>query len=124
MMLRLKVLVLLAGCSIASPSLGADCPNPFPNWATATATPERVPQMMNTIRLEGDRLVWNGQKVSEASAREYLGLIANRMNPQPLTILTYSARTSCKSVRRARLLIDEVLQCKAGECLEVADTTE
>ena len=74
---------------------------------------------MNTIRLDGEQLLWNGRASSEADVREFLAIIANDMNPRPLTVLSYSARTSGKRVQRIRALVHAIVQCKPGDCLEV-----
>lgn len=122
----LKPTLLLAcvtatGCATAS--LASSCPAPLLNWSTATAAPERVRQQMNILRVNGDRLLWNGEEASEGDIREYLGIISRLMNPQPLMILSYSRETPCERVQRARSLIQEVVQCKPGECLEVLAST-
>jgi DNA-binding CsgD family transcriptional regulator len=93
-------------------------PGPSANWSVARAVPERVPQAMNNLRLDGNRLLWNGQQVSEAVVREFLGLL-NQMTPQPLMILSYSAQTPPERIQRARLLIEDVIRCRPSDCLEI-----
>lgn len=114
-MARAKLFLAFLATSFAAPSLAAGGPGPLPNWSTATSAPERV---VNILRADGDHLLWNGQEASESNIREFLGIVA-RMNPQPLMILSYSARTPPERIQRARLLIDEVIECTPATCLEV-----
>jgi DNA-binding CsgD family transcriptional regulator len=110
--------LVIATAMLTSLASGATEPGPLPHWSTATAAPDRGPRAMNTIRVEGDQLLWNGGETSAASARDLLGIV-NQMNPQPLVVLSYSAQTPPERVHRARLLIDEEIQCKPSECLEI-----
>lgn len=113
------LVVCCATQSIANSNHG-----PSPNWSTATAVPEPVPQQMNILHLDGDRLVWNGKETSEAIVRSFLDVTAKEMNPQPLLILSYSARTPRERVQRARLLVDEVVRCNPRKCLEVTGSSQ
>ena len=115
---RAKFFLAVVATSCATPSIATSGPQPLPNWSTATAVPERVPQQMNILRLDGDRLLWNDQETSETHIREFLSII-DQMNPQPLMILAYSAQTPHQRIKWARSLIQEVIRCKPGECLEV-----
>ena len=118
-MRRARFFLIAVGASCAIPSHANGGSGPSPNWSTATAVPEHVPQQMNILRLDGARLLWNGMPTSETNVREYLALIVNHMNPQPLIILSYSAQTPQARIERARLLVDEIIQCTPSECLEV-----
>ena len=106
---------LLTGSGSYSSPL--NCPHPSAHWSAAAAVPADVRQL-NILRLEDGRLLWNGTDVSENHVRQYLGIV-NSMHPQPLMVLIYGEHTSCESIERARSLIDEVLQCQPGQCLEV-----
>ena len=98
------------------------CTTPPAHWQRATAAPSaQAPALVfNTVHLAADgRTLWNGLELPETYVRQYLGIVKT-MKPLPLTVLTYSGKTSCASIEGARALIDEVIQCKqAGECLEV-----
>ena len=96
------------------------CPGALAHWELAAAVPAHVPQMKNVLRVMDDgRLEWNGSdNVTKDNVRQYLEIITT-MGPQPLMVLTYGAKAPCNEVTRARALIEEVLQCEAGECLEV-----
>ncbi len=94
---------------------GGTEPETLPNWSTAMAAPQGV---SNTVRLDGNRLLWNGAETSEARVREFLGIV-NQMNPQPLIVLSYDAQTPPARVRRARLLIEEAIRCNPSRCLEI-----
>lgn len=114
-----KFLLALLAASCATQSFAGSQPGPLPNWGTAASVPESVPQQMNILRLDGDRLLWNGRETSETDIRAFLRFIENEMSPQPLVVLSYSARTPSERVQRARLLVDEVIRCEPAECLEV-----
>lgn len=96
---------------------------PSANWSTAKAVPDRLSQQRNILHLDGNRLLWNGDQISETAGREFLGVTAT-MNPQPLLVLTYSARTPRERVQRARSLVDEVVGCNLRKCLEVSDSSQ
>ena len=114
----LIVSLIIATAVLAWVASGPTEPGPLPNWSTATAAPERVSQPTNTIRLDGNRLLWNDRETSEATIRQFLRIVA-RMNPQPLMVLSYSAQTPPKRLQRARALIEVVIQCTPGNCLEI-----
>jgi hypothetical protein len=78
---------------------------------------------MNIIRLDGNRLLWNGNDVPEANVRAFLDVTA-KMSPQPLVVLSYSARTPRERVQRARLLVDELVRCNPRKCLEVTASSQ
>jgi hypothetical protein len=107
---------LALGC--APQSFASSNHGPSPNWSMATAIPDDARQQTNILRLDGDRFLWNGREVAEASVRAFLDVTAT-MNPQPLLVLTHSARTPSERVRRARLLVDEAVRCTPAKCLEV-----
>jgi DNA-binding CsgD family transcriptional regulator len=110
--------LIITAAMLAWAGGGAE-PGPLPNWSAGRAAAQSGPRPVNIIRLEGDRLVWNGSENSEGSVREYLGLV-KQMSPRPLTVLSYSPQTSGERVHRARLLIDGVIGCTPGDCLEIA----
>jgi hypothetical protein len=116
---KAKFLLSLLAIGCVTPSVVSSASEPLQNWSTATALPKRVPQQMNILRLDGDRLLWNGKEVSETHLLQFLRMIAEEMNPQPLTVLTYSRPTPRGHIQRARLLVHNVIQCTPGECLEV-----
>lgn len=109
--------LILATAMLAWVASGDTKPGPLPNWSTATTAIGRPPPT-NTVRLDGNRFLWNGEVTSEANIRLFLGAVV-QLHPQPLLILSYSAQTSPKRVQRARLLIEEVVQCSPDTCLEV-----
>lgn len=112
---RATVLLALLAIGLAAPSAAFGGPGPLPSWSTATAAPKGV---VNILRVDGDRLLWNGREASESHIREFLGIVT-QMNPQPLMILSYSAQTPHERIQRARLLVDEAIQCTPAACLEV-----
>lgn len=91
---------------------------PLPNWSLQAALPKAIPQQSNRIYLTGNRLMWNGNEVSEANIRTFLPVV-DQMNPQPLTILSYGSQVAPGRVQRTRLLVDSLLHCKPAVCLEV-----
>lgn len=93
-------------------------PGPLPNWSTATVAPAPIAQPINTLRLDDNRLLWNGKEMSEATIRQFLGVVA-QLSPKPLMVLSYSSQTPPKHVQRARLLIEDVIECTPSICLEV-----
>ncbi|MGZ2412035.1 DNA-binding CsgD family transcriptional regulator [Sphingomonas sp. F9_3S_D5_B_2] len=95
-----------------------DPSGPLPNWSLQKTLPEVAARQSNRIHLSGNRLTWNGEEVSEANVRTYLGVVT-QMNPQPLTILSYGSQVAPGRVARTRELIDGVLHCKSATCLEV-----
>lgn len=111
--------LIIAAAMLTWVASGSAEPGPLPNWSTAKTAAEGATQPTNTVQLDGNSLLWNGEETSEATIQEYLR-ITKKMNPQPLLILSYSAHTPRKRVHRIRLLIDETIQCKPGKCLEIA----
>lgn len=122
MLETLLLVASLAAATNGAPSPDAPrCGRTLPHWVAAEAPLGRTRQVKNTIRLEDDRLSWNGVALTEPMARQYLEMV-ERLRPQPRTILAYAARTSCESVQRTRSLIQNVLQCRPGECIEVVSS--
>jgi DNA-binding CsgD family transcriptional regulator len=111
--------LIFAAAMLVWDASGSAEPGPLPNWGTATMASAGAKEPTNTVRLDGNRLLWNGVATSEATIREYLG-ITKQMTPQPVLILSYNAQTSNKRVHRIRLLIDEAIRCQPGKCLEIA----
>lgn len=94
-------------------------PGPLPNWSTATVAPERgTTKPSNSIRLDGGRLLWNGEEATEPMILIFLDA-TTQINEQPLIIFSYSAQTSSKRVQRARLMIDKAIECAPSDCLEI-----
>lgn len=91
---------------------------PLPNWSLQTALPGKLPQQSNRIYLSGNRLLWNGDEVSEANIRTFL-TVETQMSPQPLTILSYGPQVPRGRLQRTRQLIEDVLHCRPATCLEV-----
>ncbi len=115
--------LIIATAMLTWVASGSTEPGPLPNWSTAAAAPKGAPEPTNTVRLDGNRLLWNGKETSEANIRQFLAL-TEQMNPQPRLILSYSAQTPLKRVQRTRLLIDEVVRCKPAKCLEITASPE
>ena len=111
--MRKTIFLALVSAWCAAPGLAS-----APAWSRAAAVPTRAGPL-NVLRLEGDRLLWNGQAVSEATVRQFLGVVATHMSPQPLTVLSYGATTSPEQVRQARSLVDKAVACTPRTCLEV-----
>jgi len=109
----------LAATNDASLSVAPRCGSPPPNWVAAASPLARTQRVKNTIRLQDGRLSWNGDPLTETLARQFLELVNHLPNPQPLTVLNYSAQTPCEDVQRTRSLIQSVIQCGPGECLEM-----
>ena len=91
---------------------------PLPNWSLGQARPEASPKPHNEVRLDGNRLFWNGQEASEPHIRSYLTVI-KQLNPEPLTILSYGAEVPPERIERVRALIDGALNCEPATCFEV-----
>ena len=115
------IMSLIAIAILTSWASGGAEVGPLPNWTVATALPEGASQPMNTLRVDGDRLLWNGGETSAAAVREMLGVVS-QMNPQPLLVLSYSPQTPPERVHRTRLLIEDVLRCQPGECREITNS--
>lgn len=111
-------LVIFAVLLTATPAPTAEL-GPLPNWSLAAAFPGGLSQQRNEIHLDGNRLLWNGNEASEASVRAFLAIVEQHMDPQPLTILSYSAQVAPQRIQHMRLLIDGALNCKPATCLEV-----
>lgn len=119
----LAVSLILATAMLTWVSSKGTEPGPLPNWNIAARGVGRYARATNGVRLEGNRLLWNGAETSEATVRQYLG-ITKQMSPQPLLVLSYSAQASPERVQRVRLLVDEVLQCKPDRCLEITPSAK
>ncbi len=75
------IMSLIAAAAVLSwVASGVTEPGPLPNWSTATAAPERIPEQLNTLRLDGNSLLWNGRNTSEATIREFLRIV-NGISP-------------------------------------------
>ena len=110
-------LVIMIAMFAAVPSQTA-ASGPLPNWSLQAALPTQLSQPPNRIHLTGNRLLWNGNEVSEADVRAFLAVVA-KMSPQPLTILSYGPQVVPGRTQHLRELIDGVLHCKPATCLEV-----
>lgn len=118
---RFFLAALALGC--ATQSIASSNHGPVANWSRATAVPDDARQQTNILRLDGDRFLWNGREVVEADVRAFLDVTA-KMSPQPLLVLSHSARTPRERIQRAKLLVDETVGCSAGKCLEVTLRSE
>ena len=98
-------------------------PGPLPNWSTQPVASLGSSQAMNSVSLDGDRLLWNGGEASERNIRHFLA-VTKQLSPQPLLALSYSAETSAVTVHRIRLLIDEIVRCEPSTCLEITTQPE
>ena len=111
--------VILIAMLAATPSQTA-ASGPLPNWSVQAALPGKLSGQSNRISLTGNRMLWNGEEVSEANIRTYLGIVT-QMSPQPLTILSHGPQVPPGRIQRTRRLIDDALYCKPATCLEVTD---
>jgi DNA-binding CsgD family transcriptional regulator len=93
-------------------------PGPLPNWSFGQARPEASSKPHNEVRLDGNRLLWNGQEASESHIRSFLSVI-KQLDPQPPTILSYGAGVPPERIQRVRALMDEALDCEPATCFEV-----
>ena len=93
-------------------------PGPLPNWSLGETRPEASSRPHNEVRLDGNRLLWNGQEASESHIRNYLSVI-KQLDPQPPTILSYEAGVPVERIERVRTLIDATLNCAPATCFEV-----
>jgi DNA-binding CsgD family transcriptional regulator len=113
------LLVVVIGMLATTPSETA-ASGPLPNWSLQAALPGKLSRQSNRIYLSGNRLLWNGEEVSEANIRTFLS-VETQMNPQPLTILSYGSQVPGGRIQRTHQLIDGVLHCKPATCLEVTN---
>jgi DNA-binding CsgD family transcriptional regulator len=65
--------LFIATAMLAWVASGDTNPGPLPNWSTATTAPGNTIQ--NTVRLDGNRLLWNGEEKSEEMVRLFLGAV-------------------------------------------------
>jgi hypothetical protein len=86
--------------------------------AAAPATSES--RLVNVLVVQSDgHLRWNGSSVTEAQAREYLGLLP-QMVANWLMVLTLDRGADCNTVSRTRKMMDSVLSCNQSNCAEVS----
>jgi DNA-binding CsgD family transcriptional regulator len=93
-------------------------PGPLPNWSLGQARPEASSRPHNEVRLDGNRLLWNGQEASASHVRSFLS-VSKQLNPQPLTILSYGAGIPSERIQRVRMMMDDALKCVPATCFEV-----
>ena len=95
------------------------CGGPPQHWSALPIVPSNShTQPVNVIEIEADgRLLWNGARIGEEQAREYLGILANLM-PRPLLVLRVRPGADCAGVQRLRQMIDSKLKCDAESCGE------
>jgi DNA-binding CsgD family transcriptional regulator len=91
---------------------------PSPNWSLGETLPEASSKPHNEFRLEGNRLLWNGEEASESHVRSFLSVI-KQLDPQPPTILSYGAGVPPERIERVRTLMDGALNCEPATCFEV-----
>jgi DNA-binding CsgD family transcriptional regulator len=94
-------------------------PGPLPNWSSEQARPEASSGPHNEVRLDGNRLLWNGQEASESRIRSFLSVI-KQLDPQPPTILSHGAGVPPERIQRVRALMDDALDCEPATCFEVS----
>lgn len=109
----MSLLILVAMLTLEVPAA-----RPSGEWSLAAAgsAPARV---HNAVRLERDRLLWNGAETSEADLRQFLAVVA-QMNPQPPIVLSYQAGVSSRRVEQVRRLIGQALRCTPATCVELS----
>jgi DNA-binding CsgD family transcriptional regulator len=114
--LAMSLIVLAALLTFSTPDTLES--GPMPNWSLGERPPEASSRPHNEVRLEGDRLIWNGEQASESHIRRFLSVI-KQLDPQPPTILSYGAGVPPERIQRVRTLIDGALNCKPATCFEV-----
>ena len=112
------VLLVIMIAIVASSSAQNGGSGPLPNWSLQSALPKQPSRNFNRVHLSRNRVMWNGEEVSEADIRTFLG-VEKQMSPQPLTIFSYSSQVAPGRIKGARQLIDDVLRCQSATCLEV-----
>jgi hypothetical protein len=84
--------LVLAAVLLSWVSPGNVGPDRPPKWRTVTSVPTGPDVVRNDIRLDGSRLLWNGDAITEAMLQQYLD-VTTFMSPQPMVVLSYSAQT-------------------------------
>ena len=115
------IIILIAMLATAPSETAAS--GPLPNWTLQAALRGKLSQPSNRIYLNGNRLLWNGTEVSEANIRTYLAVVT-QMSPQPVTILSHGPQVVPGHLQHTRQLIEDVLHCKPGTCVEVTAPVE
>ena len=117
----LLLLALRAGAPNVEAPGASTCRLQPSNWsrmAAAPATSESRPVNVLVVQSDG-HLRWNGSSVTEAQAREYLGLLP-QMVANWLMVLTLDRGADCNTVSRTRKMMDSVLSCNQSNCAEVS----
>jgi hypothetical protein len=95
----------------------------LPGWAPPeVGKAERTG--VNSVRLIGRQLSWNGMDIDEETLRSYLleshrlGLAAKKRNPEiDLPFLIFSPETNdCELARQIQTLIEQNYPCSSGIC--------
>ena len=103
-----------------APRLIRNCGPPLQGWATQ----RDQSRIVNTFTLHpsiGGTLpaTWNGTPVQPEHVREYLNLFPG-MKPAPTLLLVVSPQADCSQVRLYRQMVEDVLDCGGGQCVEVS----
>lgn len=93
-------------------------PGPLPNWSLGQTRTEASSKPQNEVRLDGSRLLWNGDEASESQVRNYLSIV-KQLDPQPRTVLSHGAGVPPEHLQRVRALVDNALDCEPATCFEV-----
>ena len=62
---------------------------------------------------------WNGSPVTPEQVREYVSVTTQMTPPGPVFLLAVSPHADCTEVEQYRHVVQDILACSAGECVEV-----
>ena len=103
------------------PRVITNCGPPLQGWATS----RDQSRIVNTLTLHpsiGGTLpaTWNGTPVQPEHVREYLNLFPSMRKPAPTLLLVVSPQADCSQVQMYRKMVEDVLDCGGGQCVEVS----
>jgi hypothetical protein len=109
----------------ASPALSATCgPPPF-GWgttrpdATIIKNTVTIPARSGPARAVQASPTWNGSPVTPQQVREYVELTKS-IPPVPTLLLVVSPAADCAEINMFRQMVNEILDCELGQCVEVS----
>lgn len=114
---------LLVASSIAGAAPTASVTTPVQSdtaWSQQGGTFQAGPRLANKLRVGGDALIWNGERVSDDEMEELLDRLAARWTDAAVFILEREGAADADRYARIKAMAARKLECTASRCIEIA----
>jgi hypothetical protein len=104
---------ILLACSREEMLAGGNCPSTLKHWGKPSEGIGAL-AIINTVRLDGEKIYWNNQSITRNKLAEYSGQTA-KMTPRPQLQFDPSKAVNCSFAAQMRDIIDTEAQCRKFE---------